>query len=186
MVSAVMLTLLGGQSNTSTPTVKSNINISSNTSDTNETIPDIPLNLEIPSIGVNAKIEQVGLTKEGAVSVPKGPSTTGWFNLGSKPGELGSSVIDGHYGPWQDGSNSVFDNISKLKLGDKIYVRDKKGQVFVFTVIDKKTYEPNAIVPEIFNKNDDRYLNLITCSGDWLAKEQTYNKRLVIFAKADK
>jgi len=145
--------------------------------------PGIPLNLSIPSIGVDAPIEQVGLTKDGNLDVPKDGVYTGWFDIGAKPGEMGSAVINGHYGTWPDGSHSVFDNLSKIKVGDKVSVRDDKGQVFDFVVTQIKTYGADAVVPEIFNRTDGSYLNLITCNGEWIASQKTYTKRFVVFTE---
>jgi hypothetical protein len=62
-------------------------------------------------------------------------------------------------------------------------VKDEKGITHSFVVEKTKIYGKNEIVPEIFNKNDDAYLNIITCNGTWLANEKTYSQRLVVFAK---
>jgi len=67
----------------------------------------------IPSINIDAAIEYVGLTSNGAMAVPKGPNDVGWFELGPRPGDIGSAVIAGHDG-WKDGIPAVFDNLSKL------------------------------------------------------------------------
>ena len=57
------------------------------------------------------------------MDVPKQPDDVAWFDLGFRPGQKGSAVIDGHSG-WKDNRPAVFDNLSKLKNGDKIYVED--------------------------------------------------------------
>lgn len=141
----------------------------------------LPMRLTIPSIGVDANILEVGLAADGSVDVPKGPHDVAWFNRGPQPGQPGSSVIVGHAGKWQNGLNSVFDNLNKLKKGDTIYVKNDKGFVTSFVVRETKTYNPEDVVPDIFKKNDGTYLNLITCSGAWISEKKTYNKRLVVF-----
>ena len=149
-----------------------------------ETGPGLPARLTIPSINVDANIIYVGLDSKGAVDTPKGPSEVAWFQLGPRPGSNGSSVITGHFGPWQTGASSVFDNLHKLKPGDKIYVKDDTGESHGFEVTESRLYNPSESVNDIFNKNDGVYLNLITCSGDWLKDQKTYTQRLVVFAKA--
>jgi LPXTG-site transpeptidase (sortase) family protein len=144
----------------------------------------LPASLIIPNINVDAKIIDVGLDSKGAVDVPKGPFDVAWFDLGPLPGEKGSAIISGHYGPWQTGASSVFDNLHKLKKGDKIYVKNNSGSVISFTVTGLKTYSQNQSPVEVFNKNDGAYLNLITCAGDWIQSQKTYSQRLVVFAKA--
>lgn len=146
--------------------------------------PGLPARLIIPSINVDAKIIYVGLDSKGAVDTPKGPAEVAWFKLGPRPGQTGSAVITGHFGPWQTGANSVFDNLHKLKNGDKIYVKDDKGLSLAFSVTDSRIYKPDESPTEVFSKNDGIYLNLITCSGDWLKNQKTYTERRVIFAKS--
>lgn len=142
-----------------------------------------PLKLTIPKINVAADIEPAGLDKNGSVAVPSGPTGVTWYKLGAKPGEKGSAVIAGHYGPWVNGAGSVFDNLNSLAIGDKVYIQNDKGDTLTFEVIKKNTYSANQVVPEVFNKDDASYLNLVTCSGDWLKDQKTFTNRLVVFTK---
>lgn len=141
-----------------------------------------PVRLIIPSIHVDANIIRVGLTPNGIVDVPKQSHDVAWFTPGPQPGQPGSSVIVGHYGQWQDGTSSVFDNLHTLKKGDNIYVKDDKNVVTAFVVREMHTYSPEDPVPSIFNRNDGTYLNLITCSGVWVPGRSAYSKRLVVFS----
>lgn len=146
--------------------------------------PGLPAKLIIPAINVNANVIYVGLDSKGAVDTPKGPAEVAWYKLGPRPGQKGSAIITGHFGPWQTGAQSVFDNLHKLKTGDKIYVKDSEGKDLEFIVTGSKIYQPSDLATEVFNKNDGTYLNIITCSGDWLKDQKTYTERRVIFAKA--
>lgn len=143
----------------------------------------LPKRLIIHSINVDAPIIYVGLTAAGAVDTPKGPAETAWYQLGPRPGEKGSAVITGHFGPWQTGATSVFDRLHELKPGDTIYVKDDKGVELAFMVKSSKIYQPNESPAEVFNKTDGTFLNLITCNGDWLKDQKTYNQRLVVFTE---
>lgn len=142
-----------------------------------------PVRIIIPSINVDARVLSLGLDENGAVGAPEGPYDTAWYNLGPKPGQPGSSVITGHFGPWKNGAKSVFDRLDALKAGDTIQVRDDTGNTLTFEVVKMETYDATQKVPEIFNKNDSAYLNIITCSGDWIARNATYSNRLVVFTK---
>lgn len=143
----------------------------------------LPVRLVIPGIEVNAPVIRVGLTSSGAVDVPKGPSEVAWYQLGPRPGAEGSSVITGHFGPWRDGSRSVFDNLNQLKLGDTVQVKDDKGVTLTFKVRETKMYNANEAPTEVFTKTGGAYLNLITCQGDWLSGQRTYTQRLVVFTE---
>ncbi len=138
--------------------------------------------LIISSINVDAPIERLGLTKEGAMDSPAGPINTGWYKYGPKPGDIGSATIAGHFG-WKNGIPAVFDNLSKIKIGDKIKVIDENGVTVTFIVMKTKIMANDADATEVFSSNDGKaHLNLITCSGKWDAKTQNRPNRLVVFA----
>jgi len=142
---------------------------------------DLPVRLKIPGINIDAVLEHVGLTPLGAMDVPKNPADAAWFNLGPRPGVKGSAVISGHYG-WKDGIPAVFDNLHKLREGDKIYVEDEKGAVTVFVVRESRKYDQNADASNVFGSSDGKaHLNLITCGGVWNKAQKSYSDRLVVF-----
>lgn len=142
---------------------------------------ELSARLKIPSINVDAPVESVGLTSDGAMDIPKGPDEVAWFNQGPRPGEIGSAVVSGHYG-WKNNTPAVFDNLHKLRVGDKIYIEDEKGDVITFVVRETRVYDKDAIVPEAFGSSDGKsHLNLITCTGDWNSSETSYSERLVVF-----
>jgi sortase A len=140
-----------------------------------------PVRLNIPDINVNAFVESVGLTALGAVGVPEGPVDVAWYDMGTRPGAIGSAVIVGHEG-WKDGIAAVFDNLNKLVLGEKIYLTDNTGTTTVFIVRHIRLYGEHDSVPAVFNSTDGlAHLNLITCEGIWNAAKESYSGRLVVF-----
>lgn len=141
----------------------------------------LPVRLKIPKINIDSVVEYVGLTAGGAMDIPENQNNVAWFELGQRPGNSGSAVIAGHYG-LKDGRPSVFDDLYKLRKGDKLYVEDDKGIIVSFVVRESRRYDPNADVSSVFSSNDDKsHLNLITCEGDWDKTQKTYSKRLVVF-----
>ena len=143
----------------------------------------LPVRLKIPTIEVDAVVEQVGLTPGGAMDTPKGPENVAWFNLGTRPGDSGSAVMTGHYGTWKNGQGSVFDNLHKLRPGDKISIVDENGEIVSFVVRESRNYEPSADAVDVFSSDDEKsHLNLITCEGTWNKDSKSYSERLVVFA----
>jgi len=143
----------------------------------------VPARLQIPKIKVDAAIDQMGILQNGLLEAPTGPKTVGWYKFGPRPGEVGSAVIDGHYGRWANGEGSVFDKLNTLKKGDSLSVVDSKGTITMFIVRELKTYDPKADDSAVFHSNDGRsHLNLITCDGSWSSNSQSYSRRLVVFA----
>jgi LPXTG-site transpeptidase (sortase) family protein len=142
---------------------------------------NLPVRFKIPKINVDASVEYVGLTSGGAMDVPKGPNDVAWFDLGPRPGEIGSAVIDGHYG-WKNNIPAVFDNLSKLQKGDKIYVLDDNGATTTFVVSEMGIYDQNGDASNVFGSNDGKaHLNLVTCEGVWNVVLKSRSKRLVVF-----
>ena len=141
----------------------------------------LPVRLKIPSINVDAPVEYVGLTSDGAMDIPKSRDNVAWFELGPLPGANGSAVIAGHYG-WKNRKGSAFDNLYKLRKGDKIYIEDDKGIIISFVVRESRRYDPKMDASNVFSSNDGKsHLNLITCEGKWDKVSETYPERLVVF-----
>jgi len=140
-----------------------------------------PVRLIIPKIGLNAAIEYVGLTADDAMAAPSGPDTVGWYELGSRPGNRGSAVIDGHSG-YADGRAAAFDELPKLGKGDRLYVEDASGGQASFVVRTTRLYARDADATEVFAPTASSRLNLITCTGSFDVAAGTHSQRLVVFA----
>jgi LPXTG-site transpeptidase (sortase) family protein len=139
-----------------------------------------PVNLQIPKLGITTTIESVGLDAKKNMDVPKKDMDVGWYQYGSKPGEMGNAVIAGHFDT-RAGTPAVFYHLADLAVGDDIIVTDEKGQAYTFTVISKDKYPvDNFPIDTVFGKSDNRYLNLITCDGVWQPSKKLYSDRLVV------
>jgi LPXTG-site transpeptidase (sortase) family protein len=141
-----------------------------------------PIRIKIPAIAVDATIEKVALTASASLDVPKNPLDTGWYDLGPRPGETGSAVMDGHV-DWFNGATAVFANLDKLIPGNTITIQDENGAAVNFLVSEIRRYDPTTVATDVFVSNDGKaHLNLITCDGVWDKKTQQYSQRLVVFA----
>ena len=147
---------------------------------TTKASPGLPARLIIPAIDIDAVVEFVGVAVKGTMEVPSNTTDVGWFKLGPRPGEIGSAVIAGHV-DGKNGKEAVFTNLYKLKVGDKLYVKDDKGITTTFIVWDSRTYN-SGYAEEVFSSNDAAHLNLVTCDGVWNGTVKSYSKRLVVFA----
>ncbi|HCC06356.1 TPA: class F sortase [Candidatus Nomurabacteria bacterium] len=141
----------------------------------------VPMHLKIESIGVDALVESVGIKPSGEMDTPKLIENVGWFNLGVYPGEIGSAVIDGHYG-WINNKSAAFDNLYKVKIGDIVTIKNSNNVITTFIVSNIKKYNPLDNSAAVFTSNDGKsHLNLITCGGTWDTENKNYRERLVIF-----
>lgn len=142
----------------------------------------VPVRLIIPRLGIDTQVEQVGMLADGAMGVPANVWHVAWFNLGTRPGNVGNAVIDGHLdsatGP------AVFLWLRNLQQGDRLFVTDDMGVQRTFEVVDRENYGiKNAPLQHIFGSTDQRSLNLITCSGAWDNKDHIYDQRLVVYTR---
>lgn len=147
--------------------------------------PGIPRHLLIPVIGVNAPVERVGIANGGDLGTPSASPwiDTGWYSNGPRPGEQGSAVIDGHLN--RPGNYpAVFWRLYQLRIGDEVEVLDSHGRALRFRVIEVASYTPqNAPYQFIFGNNSGKYLNLITCAGDWIPSQHQTTRRLVVYTR---
>ena len=149
------------------------------------TVSALPVRLIIPSIKIDATIEHLGVLPDGSMDAPAGPNDVAWLDLGTRPGQIGSAVIDGHSG-FKNNHPAVFDNLYKLKIGDEINVTDDQGVTISFVVQKVQSYKADATVPSVFGSTDGlAHLNLITCDGVWNPAAQTHSSRLVVFAEKE-
>ncbi len=142
-----------------------------------------PARLVIPALAVNAPIEKVGIAPDGNMETPTQNTLTGvgWYDVGPRPGEPGSAVIDGHL-DGVGGVPAIFWNLHNLHVGDSVMVVDSAGKTLHFRVTRLASYPRTASpVQEIFGSGGGTFLNLITCAGDWDVSQQQMTQRLVVY-----
>jgi len=140
----------------------------------------LPVRLKIPRMDVDAAVQYVGVTADGAMAVPNNIVDVGWFDLGPRPGEIGSAVIAGHFNG-QKGEAGVFTNLRQVQTGDIVYVEDEQGVSTAFVVRENRIYTA-GYADAVFSQHDRAHLNLVTCDGVWDTTTHSYTKRLVVFA----
>lgn len=139
-----------------------------------------PVSLAIPKLAVNTTVEYVGNDKDGNMDVPKNDDNVAWYQPGFRPGLAGNAVLAGHYDR-KDGGPAVLYELNKLETGDEIIVTDEEGKKLTFLVTDKQKYPTNSFpVKDVFGPSNEKYLNLITCTGVWDPNKKIYGDRLVV------
>lgn len=142
-----------------------------------------PTRLKIPKIKADAHIQYVGTNAAGQMQTPSNGTDVAWFKDGTRPGEAGNAVLAGHLDTFTS-RFGVFANLSKLNVGDDVYVTDDKNVVRHFRVIRKAVYGyRDAPIEEIFGSTSVSRVNMITCYGKWDKKAHTYSQRLVVYTE---
>ncbi len=145
----------------------------------------LPTSISIPSIGiVGASTEYLSITADGSMETPHQSGTVGWLQLGPKPGEIGSSIISGHYDD-QYGQPAVFYTLKYVQKGADIIMHmvDGSDRQFVVDFVGEVDAYGNNI-DAITRQTEYPSLTLVTCHGSWDFNNQTYTKRLVVYASA--
>jgi LPXTG-site transpeptidase (sortase) family protein len=107
---------------------------------------------------------------------------TAWYKDGSRPGQAGNAVFAGHVNNALT-TSGVFGHLNQVHLGDYVTVADQEGKTLVYKVTALDQYPADeAPVASIFAKTGPSQLVLITCDGEWVPAEKTFDKRLVITA----
>lgn len=143
-----------------------------------------PIRLVIPSIGINAPVELVGIQSNGDLATPTQNrwENVGWYQLGTPPGALGSAVIDGHLDR-PGGIPAVFWRLRSVRVGDDVQVTNSANKLLHFRVTRIAYYAADeAPLQDIFGNTGGKYLNLITCAGDWIPSKQQTTLRLVVYS----
>lgn len=142
-----------------------------------------PAHLLIPGIGVDAPVETIGLLANGDLATPaQHPwEDVGWYHLGPHPGQMGSAVIVGHLDR-PGGAPAVFWKLRTMHPGDDVMVVNEDGTIRHFRVTQVAAYPPDqAPLQAIFGNASGKFLNLITCAGDWIPSEHQTTLRLVVY-----
>ena len=147
----------------------------------------LPVRLVIPAIEINASIESVGIRSDSDLATPtRHPwEDVGWYDLGPFPSERGSAVLDGHLDR-PGGSPAVFWRLRDMQVGGDVQVIGSTGKALHFRVTRIAYYPPDqAPLQDIFGNLGGRYLNLITCAGDWIPSQHQTTLRLVVYTSLE-
>ncbi len=140
-----------------------------------------PVSLTIPVIGVRAQLIHLGITRSGALQVPRTATVAGWYTGSPAPGAVGSSIVAGHVDSYT--GPGVFYRLDELHQGDRIYVRQKDGRLAVFGVDSVHEYRKDVFPTlKVYGMTPTPQLRLITCGGIFDTRTGHYLSNIVVYA----
>ena len=144
----------------------------------------LPVSVRIPAIGVDTRLLHLGLNSDGTVQVPSlvtSPGEAAWYKYSATPGQIGSSVIDGHVDTYQ--GPAVFFRLGALRPGDTVDVTLANGVTAIFRVTGVREYPKSGFPAKaIYGATDFAALRLITCGGTFDYATGHYLSSTVVFA----
>jgi len=144
----------------------------------------MPVSVEIPAIGVHSVLLHLGIKSDGTMQVPplqRTPNVAAWYKYSVTPGQLGTSVIEGHVDNSQ--GPAVFYRLGALRPGDLVNVRLADGITAVFRVTGVRQY-PKSKFPAktVYGATRFAGLRLITCGGAYDYATSQYLSSTVVYA----
>lgn len=142
----------------------------------------VPVRLSVPSLDLVVELDGVGVAPDGQMEIPEEPDRAGWYRYGPAPGsDAGSVVVAGHVdtttGP------GAFLGLTRVEEGAEVVVELDDGTSTTYTVVGgEQVAKSNLAVDEIFRRDGDPVLRLVTCTGDWSPRTGHYTDNLVISA----
>jgi hypothetical protein len=144
----------------------------------------VPVSLDIPAIGVHSRLLHLGLNPDGSIQVPSITTAAGlaaWYKGSVTPGQIGSSVIEGHVDSYQ--GPAVFFRLGQLRPGDAIDIRLANGVTAIFKVTGVREYAKDKFpAAMIYGATRNAALRLITCGGAFDSATGHYLGSTVVFA----
>lgn len=143
-----------------------------------------PKFITMPTINTEGFIQNVGVDQNKQIAVPSNIHVAGWFNQTVLPGEKGLSIIDGHVTGRVN--NGIFKDLSNLNDGDNFTIELGNGSKKEFKTVKKVDTLVKDSASVLFSQEPgiERQVNLITCSGVFDRKSQSYPNRLIVIAEA--
>ncbi|MHB1330461.1 MAG: class F sortase [Minisyncoccota bacterium] len=139
---------------------------------------DYPTWVIAPSISLFSPVQGMGVTSKGELDVPSGyTNNVGWYKNGVLPGNTGTAVLDAHV-------FAAFKNLSLIQPGGEIYIFMASGKIHRYVVKESNYYTLENLSPiALFEPTNSKQLNLITCAGNYISSQGTYDHRLIVKAE---
>lgn len=139
-----------------------------------------PVAVRVAGIALEAPVISVGVDSQNQFAVPAA-DTVGWYQYSSSPGDPGASVLAAHvdYG----GVAGAFFNLTEVLPGDALEVEMEDGRVIQYVVTGNNQYDKTELpASELFRKDGDSVLQLITCGGTFNPEQRSYEANVVVTA----
>lgn len=143
-----------------------------------------PVRVEAADLGMSIGVVPVGVADDGQMVVPDDARTAGWYEYGPPPGAVeGTAVIAAHVDSVAAGGLGPFARLAKIRRGDLVTTTDAAGRTTTFEVVRvEQVAKPEIDWHDVFTRDGDPRLVLITCGGSWNSEARHYSDNIVVTA----
>ena len=140
-----------------------------------------PVRVLMGSIGLDAEAIPIGLDTNGALAVPRRADITGWWSGGFVPGEIGPTVLVGHYD--SKVAPGVFSKLPKAKVGQLVIVEQSDGSKYLYRVTEVEKPKKSVFPTDsVYGPTATSTLRLVTCGGKFDRSTGHYVDNLIVYA----
>lgn len=141
-----------------------------------------PVSLDIAGTDITVDVIGVGIASDNEMEIPDSFYQAGWYRYGPAPGAVaGNAVLAAHI----DIGTEVmpFTQLKDVPVGTIITVGRENAEPVQYRVTDVR-HVPKATLDtsQIFQRDGEHQLMILTCGGDWLVDKDDYEDNVVLTA----
>jgi sortase (surface protein transpeptidase) len=142
-----------------------------------------PVLLQIPSLGIDSTVIAEGVEATGEMALPEDVSQVGWYQYSVAPGSAaGSTVLAGHVDSAVQGEGAMF-RLRQAEVGAIVSVLSVDGSQHQYRVVAREQFGKGAVpLADLFARDGQPRLTLITCGGQFDAPTRSYESNIVVTA----
>lgn len=141
-----------------------------------------PVRLTVPSLELEVAVDAVAIREDGQMEIPDEGDRAGWYRHGPAPGSDQGSVVMASHVDTRTGPAAFF-ALTEVVEGAEVVVELDDGTRTTYEVVGgEQVAKTDLAVDEIFRRDGDPVLRLVTCTGEWSPRMGHYTDNLVITA----
>lgn len=144
--------------------------------------PPRPVSLAIDGTDINVGVIEVGIESNNEMEIPDSFYEAGWYRFGPAPGAAeGNAVLAAHI----DIGTEVmpFTQLKDVQVGTIVTVGRENAEPLRYQVTDVRNVPKASLdTAEIFQRDGEHQLKILTCGGKWLADQEDYEDNVVLTA----
>lgn len=139
-----------------------------------------PVSIAIEDIEVvDASVIPVGVNPDQTFEVPPADQV-GWYRFGPAPGDEGSAVLAAHIA--FNGVDGVFRHLADVEVGSVVVIGFDDGSTSRYRIETVTEYLKEELPADLFARDGNTQLALITCGGDFNRQLDSYDSNVVAVA----
>lgn len=144
----------------------------------------VPQALRIPSLGVDMAVVPVGIAEGDQMELPEDPAIAGWYRFGPDAASTAGNLVLAAHVDSVDYPIGPLAGLRDVAAGETIAVAAADGADRGYVIESVTFYEKSALpTDEIFRRDGDPALIVITCGGPFDSSTGHYRDNVVAVAR---